>query len=77
LKSIRQPGERCRYLASIGIYVFPTDLPIEVLQARGDDFGNNIIPNLLGNFRGNGLCIMMAIRRTSERFGAFTKSTLK
>jgi glucose-1-phosphate adenylyltransferase len=35
------------YMASMGIYVFSTDLLFELLDAPGDDFGNDIIPAAL------------------------------
>ena len=38
------------YLASMGIYVFRTDLLIEALNSEGDDFGKNIIPSALDNY---------------------------
>ena len=39
------------YLASMGIYVFRTDLLFDVLKSEGDDFGKNIIPNALADYR--------------------------
>lgn len=39
------------YLASMGIYVFHTDLLFEVLTSEGDDFGKHIIPNALADYR--------------------------
>jgi len=39
------------YLASMGIYVFRTDLLFEVLKSSGDDFGNDIIPKALPDYR--------------------------
>lgn len=39
------------YLASMGIYVFRTDLLLEVLESEGDDFGKDIIPNALADYR--------------------------
>lgn len=39
------------YLASMGIYVFRTDLLFEVLKAEGDDFGKDVIPNALADYR--------------------------
>jgi len=39
------------YLASMGIYVFRTDLLLEVLKSEGDDFGKDIIPNALADYR--------------------------
>ncbi|MEX1327524.1 MAG: glucose-1-phosphate adenylyltransferase [Desulfobacterales bacterium] len=38
------------YLASMGIYVFRTDLLFEVLKTEGDDFGKNIIPSALVDY---------------------------
>ena len=45
------PGPDKPYLASMGIYVFRTDLLFEVLKSEGDDFGKNIIPSALTDFR--------------------------
>jgi len=45
------PGPDKPYLASMGIYVFRTDLLFEVLKSEGDDFGNNIIPSALADYR--------------------------
>ena len=45
------PGPDKPYLASMGIYVFRTDLLFEVLKSEGDDFGKNIIPSALADYR--------------------------
>jgi len=45
------PGPEKPYLASMGIYVFRTDLLFEVLKSRGNDFGKDIIPNALADYR--------------------------
>jgi glucose-1-phosphate adenylyltransferase len=39
------------FLASMGIYVFRTDLLFEVLRSPGDDFGKDIIPKSLPDCR--------------------------
>lgn len=39
------------YMASMGIYVFSTALLHELLQTPGDDFGKDIIPRALPNYR--------------------------
>jgi glucose-1-phosphate adenylyltransferase len=39
------------YLASMGIYVFSTELLREMLETPGDDFGKDIIPAALPNHR--------------------------
>jgi len=39
------------YLASMGIYVFRTDLLLQVLKSEGDDFGKNIIPDAITDYR--------------------------
>jgi len=39
------------YLASMGIYVFRTDLLTEVLKSEGDDFGKHIIPGAIPDYR--------------------------
>ncbi|MBI9085507.1 MAG: glucose-1-phosphate adenylyltransferase [Desulfobacterales bacterium] len=45
------PGSDEPYLASMGIYVFRTDLLFEVLKSEGDDFGKNIIPGAISDHR--------------------------
>ncbi len=45
------PGPNKPYLASMGIYVFRTDLLFEVLKSEGDDFGKHIIPSALADYR--------------------------
>ncbi|MBT8364574.1 MAG: glucose-1-phosphate adenylyltransferase [Deltaproteobacteria bacterium] len=49
LESIQ--GSDKPYLASMGIYVFRTDLLFEVLKSPGDDFGKDIIPKALADYR--------------------------
>ncbi len=39
------------FMASMGIYVFSTDLLVELLEAPGDDFGKDIIPGALTDKR--------------------------
>jgi glucose-1-phosphate adenylyltransferase len=36
------------YMASMGIYVFETSVLIELLSHKGDDFGRDIIPGVMG-----------------------------
>ena len=45
------PGNEKPFLASMGIYVFSTELLSELLKTPGDDFGNDIIPKALANHR--------------------------
>jgi glucose-1-phosphate adenylyltransferase len=45
------PGDTSSALASMGIYVFNTDILMQILKEKGDDFGNNIIPGLMGKRR--------------------------
>ena len=45
------PGADKPYLASMGIYVFSTELLRELLEAPGDDFGKNIIPQAMPHRR--------------------------
>jgi glucose-1-phosphate adenylyltransferase len=45
------PGDKSNALASMGIYVFNTDILMQILKEKGDDFGNNIIPGLMGKRR--------------------------
>ena len=46
-----RPGSDKPFMASMGIYVFSTDLLSELLAAPGDDFGNDIIPEAMLNHR--------------------------
>jgi len=39
------------FMASMGIYVFSTELLAELLEAPGDDFGKNIIPGAIADKR--------------------------
>ena len=41
------PGDPGHVLASMGIYLFRTDALVEVLEGSEDDFGRDIIPNML------------------------------
>ena len=43
------------FLASMGIYVFRTDLLLEILKSSGDDFGKDIIPKAMADYRVMGL----------------------
>jgi glucose-1-phosphate adenylyltransferase len=45
------PASDRPFLASMGIYVFRTDLLFEVLKSPGDDFGKDILPKALANYR--------------------------
>jgi glucose-1-phosphate adenylyltransferase len=46
------PGDPNHVLASMGIYLFRTETLIELLQSSSqDDFGRDLIPNLLGSHR--------------------------
>jgi len=49
LESIDNPQKP--YLGSMGIYVFSTELLSNLLEAPGDDFGKDIIPDALSNFK--------------------------
>jgi len=44
-------GSEKPFMASMGIYVFSTELLTELLAAPGDDFGNDIIPKAIPNYR--------------------------
>lgn len=46
-----QPGTEKPFLASMGIYVFSTRLLSALLATPGDDFGKDIIPEALANYR--------------------------
>lgn len=39
------------FMASMGIYVFSTELLSEMLAAKGDDFGHNILPKAISSHR--------------------------
>jgi len=46
------PGDPNRVLASMGIYLFKTDVLLNALKSNNkDDFGKDIIPYLIPNFR--------------------------
>jgi len=46
------PGDPNRVLASMGIYLFKTDALLNALKSNnGDDFGKDIIPELIPDFR--------------------------
>jgi glucose-1-phosphate adenylyltransferase len=46
------PGDPNRVLASMGIYLFETDTLVKILQSGDeDDFGRDILPNLLNSYR--------------------------
>ena len=45
------PGSDKPFMASMGIYVFSTELLSELLAASGDDFGKDIMPEALSNYR--------------------------
>ncbi|MBU0496067.1 MAG: glucose-1-phosphate adenylyltransferase [Chloroflexi bacterium] len=49
LESLPDPDKP--YLASMGIYVFATDMLHELLQVPGDDFGRDLVPQALANYR--------------------------
>jgi glucose-1-phosphate adenylyltransferase len=42
------PGDEEHALASMGIYVFNVNTLLDILQEEGNDFGNDIIPRLIG-----------------------------
>ncbi len=44
-----RPGSERPYLASMGIYVFKTDVLVSLLEEGGDDFGRHIIPAAIGS----------------------------
>ncbi len=48
---VSRAGSETPFLASMGIYVFHTDLLFEVLKTEGDDFGKNIIPGVINDYR--------------------------
>lgn len=45
------PGDATKVLASMGIYLFRTEALVEILNTiKGDDFGSDIIPNILKDY---------------------------
>lgn len=49
LESLADPDRP--YLGSMGIYVFSTELLFQLLETPGDDFGKDIIPDALSNYK--------------------------
>lgn len=45
------PGSDKPFMASMGIYVFSTELLTQLLEAPGNDFGKDLIPNALSDYR--------------------------
>jgi len=45
------PTSKKPYMASMGIYVFTTELLVELLKAEGNDFGKDIIPGAIKDYR--------------------------
>lgn len=41
------PGAEKPYMASMGIYIFSTEVLFDLLEAKGDDFGKDIIPTAM------------------------------
>ena len=41
------PGDPDNVMASMGIYIFNTEVLLDILKGEGDDFGRDIIPRLL------------------------------
>jgi glucose-1-phosphate adenylyltransferase len=48
---ISLPGTKKPYMASMGIYVFTTDLLADLLETEGNDFGKDIIPKAMNNYK--------------------------
>ncbi len=45
------PGEDKPFMASMGIYVFSTELLVKLLDSKTDDFGKDIIPGAIKDYR--------------------------
>lgn len=45
------PGAERPFMASMGIYIFNTDLLFELLEGRGNDFGSDILPQAMASHR--------------------------
>lgn len=45
------PGTKKPFMASMGIYVFTTVLLVELLETEGNDFGRDIIPKAMHNYK--------------------------
>lgn len=43
------PGAERPFMASMGIYVFNTDVLFELLEGKGNDFGRDILPQAMNN----------------------------
>ncbi len=48
---VSMPETNKPYMASMGIYVFTTELLIELLEREGNDFGKDIIPLSIDNYK--------------------------
>jgi glucose-1-phosphate adenylyltransferase len=48
---ISLPGTKKPYMASMGIYVFTTDLLVDLLETKGNDFGKDIIPEAMKKYK--------------------------
>lgn len=48
---VSTPDSDKPFMASMGIYVFSTEILTKLLSASGDDFGNDIIPKAMSNHR--------------------------
>ena len=49
------PGSERPFMASMGIYVFNTDVLFELLEGRGNDFGRDIVPQAMDAHRLQGI----------------------
>ncbi|MCB8926447.1 MAG: glucose-1-phosphate adenylyltransferase [Ardenticatenaceae bacterium] len=45
------PGQERPFMASMGIYVFNTDVLFELLEGKGNDFGRDILPQAMDTHR--------------------------
>ena len=48
---ISMPDSEKPYMASMGIYVFSTELLLDLLNSGGDDFGKDIVPKAIPDYR--------------------------
>lgn len=66
------PGAERPFMASMGIYVFNTDVLFELLEGKGNDFGRDIIPQAMNTHRLQGF-ILKDTGKTSELSSVFTR----
>ncbi|MFZ5801864.1 MAG: glucose-1-phosphate adenylyltransferase [Candidatus Omnitrophota bacterium] len=69
-------GQQDRYLASMGIYVFKADVLKQALAGRETDFGREVIPKAIENFRVMGY-VFKGYWRDIGTIGAFYEANIE